>query len=358
VNTNEFHRIDTNIATNGSFEEGIDPAGTADAPVGGTALSALSRNIRGWNIGGNGVDYIGGLWSAADGKRSIDLNAALPGNISQRVNTVVGDLYEVVFALAGNTEGQPTVKTMTVQATGSNEMEYSVDTTGKTGKSMGWSDKVYEFVATSKTTTISFTSTTTQKNSDGLSPFGPTLDNVRIYRWAPKDLIVNGSFEEGVDPGGTGNIRVGGTNLTTGSSAVSQWNVGLNIDYIGTLWKAADGNRSVDLSGSGPGSVSQSVPTEVGGMYEVQFMFAGNPQGNDKPEIPKVKTMDVEVSGALKERTFEFDTTNTSDQAMGWREEKFNFSATSTTTTLTFSGKTPGAYGPTLDNVRMYRLLN
>ena len=59
--------------------------------------------VTGWTVGGNGIDYVGSLWDAADGDgHSIDLNSWGPGSVSQTVDTVAGQTYNVTFAMSGN----------------------------------------------------------------------------------------------------------------------------------------------------------------------------------------------------------------------------------------------------------------
>lgn len=59
---------------------------------------------------------------------------------------------------------------------------------------------------------------------------------------AEANLLTNGSFETGPNPGSF-------TNFAAGSTAITGWTVSTpgNIDYIGSLWVAANGSRSLDL---------------------------------------------------------------------------------------------------------------
>jgi len=70
---------------------------------------------------------------------------------------------------------------------------------------------------------------------------------------AQATLISNGSFELGPDPGTF-------TTLNGGNTSITGWTVGgSSIDYIGTYWVAADGNRSLDMNGLNIGSISQTI---------------------------------------------------------------------------------------------------
>ncbi len=53
-----------------------------------------------------------------------------------------------------------------------------------------------------------------------------------------------------------------------------------SVDYIGGHWNAADGLRSVDLDGTGPGSIrSDPITTAVGQSYTVSFQYSANSDG-------------------------------------------------------------------------------
>jgi choice-of-anchor C domain-containing protein len=153
-------------------------------------------------------------------------------------------------------------------------------------------------------------------------------------------LIINGGFETGtVDPG------TQYLNLPTSSIAIDGWLVASgDVNYLGTLYQASEGTKSVDLNGDGPGSISQSFSTVLGSIYVVLFDLAGNPDGT-----PVVKTL--EVSAAGQSQQYLFDTTGHNSGQMGWTPQVFQFTATDTTTTLQFASLSTGPWGPTVDNV-------
>ena len=97
--------------------------------------------------------------------------------------------------------------------------------------------------------------------------------------YASTNLISNGSFELGTDPGGSFiTEHVGGTDIT-------DWSVlAENVDYIGGYWQAADGSRSIDLSGYfANGVISQTINTVAGQTYSLTFDVSANPDlGNPK----------------------------------------------------------------------------
>lgn len=170
-----------NLITNGSFENGvpIPPGNLTTTPIGGflSLFSGDSTSITGWTVGGNStpaVDYISTLWDAADGVRSIDLNGAGPGSISQVITTVIGETYQVTFDLAGNyTDLSVNPKVLRVSTAPGTFADFDFDASGKSANNMGWVQKSWSFVATSTSTTIQFAGI-------NLTGAGPALDNVSV----------------------------------------------------------------------------------------------------------------------------------------------------------------------------------
>lgn len=158
----------------------------------------------------------------------------------------------------------------------------------------------------------------------------------------PKNLIVNGSFEEGPDPGQWREIDVG-------PIGVRGWVVTGKIDVIGTFWKAAHGNRSLDLNGpanAGPGGLKQTISTQPGKTYYVVFSLAGNLFAG-----PAVKGLEVRAAGQSK--SFSFDTTGRGGNDMGWAVQSWEFKADTAESTLEFISTVTekGGAGPALDHV-------
>lgn len=156
-------------------------------------------------------------------------------------------------------------------------------------------------------------------------------------------LILNGSFETGINPPVSGFQT-----LNAGSTSLSGWTIGgLSIDWIGDYWQPQAGSRSIDLAGNSFGWISQTFDTIAGTPYRVSFFMAGNPDGGDFIK-------DLFVSAAGGSQAYTFDVTGKTRAAMGWQEKVFDFTADSSLTTLTFlslEGTSP--YGPALDNVRV-----
>ena len=135
-------------------------------------LSAGDTSITGWTVGGAGIDLINTYWVPAEGSFSLDLSGLNAGSISQTFDTTIGAGYSVTFDMAGNTDGGNVVKMMDVSAAGDTGL-YSFDTTGKSDINMGWTLETFFFIATSSSTTLTFTSLEDD-------PYGPALDDVMV----------------------------------------------------------------------------------------------------------------------------------------------------------------------------------
>ena len=172
----------TNLINNGSFEIGINPGATF------IRLNQVSTGIDNWTITGPGpnIDYIGNLWEASDGRRSIDLDGQIgsAGGIQQTFNTTIGQEYLVTFDLAGNPFRGPQIKQMRVEAAGQFS-DFTFDITGKSVNNMGWTSESWNFTANELQTTLQFTSLTG-------SGWGPALDNVNVVP-VPEPLTILGS---------------------------------------------------------------------------------------------------------------------------------------------------------------------
>jgi choice-of-anchor C domain-containing protein len=153
--------------------------------------------------------------------------------------------------------------------------------------------------------------------------------------------LVNGSFELGTDPG------AGFTSEAAGSSAITGWTVGgFGVDYIGGYWMASDGVRSIDLSGTSSGSLSQTFATTVGTDYTVTFDLSGNPDGGTGTKLALTT-----ISGSLPQLSTYTVTAANSRANMNWQTYSYTFTAFAAQSTLTFASFEYSPYGPALDNV-------
>jgi len=176
---------------------------------------------------------------------------------------------------------------------------------------------------------------------------------VKIKHDPGPNLIHNGDFEIGVDPGKF-------IWLNPGSQEIDSWQiVDGQIDYVGFAWSAASGERSIDLNGSpGKGSITQTINTEPGVHYEVTFYLAGNPMGNKSAADPiKYMRLELRAGNELTGRVFTFDTSAIDPSKIEWSKKQFSFHATEENTVLIFkSAGESNPWGPLIDNVAVHRL--
>jgi choice-of-anchor C domain-containing protein len=153
--------------------------------------------------------------------------------------------------------------------------------------------------------------------------------------------VVNGSFENGQDPG------VSWLFLSSGSNVMDGWLVSFGtVEYIGGWWQASDGVRSIDMNGNTRGQISQSIVTTPGETYDM----SGNPDGP-----PVLKQLTVTADGG-QAQSFSYDTSlaGTTRADMRWETKKYTFTATGSITLLAFTSDVEGwVFGPALDNVRL-----
>ena len=157
------------LVTNGSFEDGPD----VDRWM---ALDVKSTEIKGWTVTRGQIDYIGpDHWTAADGKRSLDLHGSPGlGGVKQTLKTEKGKTYTVLFKLASTPHAKPLEKGVWVEAGGSKK-KFTFDAKGKTTDNMGWEKMEWEFTAAGDETELEiYSAETTDENC------GPALDAVSV----------------------------------------------------------------------------------------------------------------------------------------------------------------------------------
>jgi hypothetical protein len=163
-------------------------------------------------------------------------------------------------------------------------------------------------------------------------------------------LVTNGSFESGTYTLGSD----GGADLAPASTAITGWTVISN--HVAPLGAgniygivAQNGGVSLDLQGysdSAPyGGVSQVISTTVGDQYDLSFWIGVNNSRSDSV-APAGVTASADATAA---QTF----TNTSTlSGQQWEKFDYDFTATSSATTLTLLGaSTAGGAYIGLDNV-------
>jgi choice-of-anchor C domain-containing protein len=161
----------------------------------------------------------------------------------------------------------------------------------------------------------------------------------------PVNLLINGSFE-------TGPTILSGTyrTLGSGSTSIAGWVVtGSSIDYINQTYRPPDGIRSVDLDGAfSTGGIRQTFATTPGAQYTVTFYLSGS-----YGYPPPVKGVRVTVAGFVQDYAIPTQPTLAD---LRWEPFSFVFTATSSSSTLTFTSLSPSgnSWGAFLDHVSVY----
>jgi hypothetical protein len=165
------------------------------------------------------------------------------------------------------------------------------------------------------------------------------------------NLIINGSFESPIVP------TAFYTNFPSGSTAIAGWTVvgvdsavvDRNFQNGGITFQSQDGNQWLDLAGitsnSMSSGVTQTIATTVDQNYEVSFYVGSATNGS----IYFPATVRLSISGGAPVSYFNPSMPTT---LLDWRRFAVSFTATATTTMLTFfNGSASNNYLSGLDNV-------
>lgn len=180
-----------NLISDGNFSLGVSSSGTytVGETLGDgawTVTTGLETNVPGYS--GIDLSYNSGDWQAPpSGGSSVDLDAYYPGGVTQTFATTAGDDYWVSFYLAGNPSNANNpnpIKQLQVTAESTTE-DYSFDTSSTTTTNMGYVLEAFQFVATSDTTTLTFTSLDPSTQASG-----PVIGGVDVEAPEPASLAL------------------------------------------------------------------------------------------------------------------------------------------------------------------------
>lgn len=127
-----------------------------------------------------------------------------------------------------------------------------------------------------------------------------------------------------------------------------------NIDLVwtyGTDWAAQEGDFSIDLNGTEPGSIWQTFDTTQGTRYDVDFWAAGNFYGGALGDKTANVLIDENLAYSFR---IQFPGEPWSGHPdPGWTRYGFSFLATSSSTTLSFVSTTTNTtcFGLALDSI-------
>ncbi len=350
VTVGEF--VEPNLVVNGSFEA----PGSPDIPYNGIGSYGVGNaSLSNWTISGSDVWLIDS-WNrfgaeantvAADGDQYLQLEDAGTGaaTISQDITTEVGATYRLTFGYSGVDTTTHSV-VLAYSAGGSNQ-----SVTYNTGTPMlAWQTETFEFQATATTTSISFTG-----QSVGAGFYGIGIDDVSVVKITEPNLIVNGSFETpDATAGSFSQLAAGNTSLTGWSIAdagqkaatggvvvMDHWDTGQGAEPNTSA--PSDGDQFLQLqhSSGDAGIISQTFATEVGANYQLEFDYSAVDFG------ARSSTITYDVGGPDQTVVFTSQAGQTA-----WATESYQFTATATTTTLSFKGDHfSGFWGVSIDDV-------
>jgi len=157
-----------NLVVNGGFE--------ASGPIAAwRSLGAGSAAVPGWHVTSGTGALVGGFWRANSGSNSLEVGSPGAGAVAQTIATVPGRRYRLSFALAGNPDGPPRVKTLVVTA-GATTRTFTFDVAGRSRAAMGWANESLGFAAPGTATTIRFA----RLDGGASAWFGPAIDDVSV----------------------------------------------------------------------------------------------------------------------------------------------------------------------------------
>jgi choice-of-anchor C domain-containing protein len=163
------------------------------------------------------------------------------------------------------------------------------------------------------------------------------------------NLVVNGDFSRPVQQKGSYE------DFSSSDQKIPGWTVGgdsvdlMSSTYFTLPSASSSGSQAVDLSGSAPGSLTQTISTTPGTNYTLTWYEAGNPNGGQA-----VKVMTVSWDKTLKAYPAS-STRGRSDTNMGWSLKSQTVVATSAQSVLVLADATAdqSAYGPVITDVSL-----
>ncbi len=165
-----------------------------------------------------------------------------------------------------------------------------------------------------------------------------------------QDIVSDGAFTEAGSAAGNPTYYADGSGA---GSVLGGWTVtNESVDYIGNIDSPPLGGNAIDLAGDWPGAIEQTLTTEVGRQYQVDFFLTGNFTGGAEA----VKMLRASAAG----ESFDFAVTQPAgwdfiSNAL-WEGHSFTFTADSTSTDLSFASLNSDAWGALIANVRVIEI--
>jgi len=136
---------------------------------------------------------------------------------------------------------------------------------------------------------------------------------------------------------------------TSYGTEIPSWNiVSGSVDVVySAYWQANDGSWSIDMAGDSDGTLTQSFDTTAGNEYHVSFALSGNPEGG-----PQTKTLNVGASGSpVQTYSYTVNFQHNPIPNMNYAQESYVFTASSSSSAITFQSVGDQAWGPVIDTV-------
>jgi choice-of-anchor C domain-containing protein len=164
---------------------------------------------------------------------------------------------------------------------------------------------------------------------------------VAVARAGATEMLINGGFESGPTIPAT----PGTQSVPPGSTALDGWSVvgGAITIVTDTYFQPQAGSRSLALSATGPGGISQTFATSTGAPYRLRFWLSGEPF-----TTPVVKHLRVQAGSVVHD--YVFDTTPAWHWDMNWTPYMLDFTGTGPTTTVTFTSQDASSSGPAVES--------
>jgi subtilisin-like proprotein convertase family protein/N-acetylneuraminic acid mutarotase len=318
----------------------------------------------------NGYSRFGGGGGAPyESNYYIDLTGFSAGMISTNIistniATTNVSVYKLTFAYAPNPDSiaNGVVPSADILVDGNLLTNFSANI-ANTWADLNWQTTSYVFTAASPSTTLAFQ--TVVEGWGGMLLDGLKLDELGLntnstylvftentnwtttpikfapppFRGGANSDVWHNSFEE-PSPSyiSAPAYFCGGWHLTSGSIDL------LANGYHGST--AYEGNQYIDLNGSTPGTISTNITTIPGQSYRLDFAYARNPDG-----ISSIPTANVSADGSLLGTIVASGVSSWA--SLNWQTMSYVFTATNSSTLLTFESTTPGSSGVLLDAVNL-----
>ncbi|MEM8872833.1 MAG: putative Ig domain-containing protein [Planctomycetota bacterium] len=342
--------------TGGAGDDLLVGGNTTDSPsnlISDSGFIGLSGNydagekVGNWQVESGDINVRGfSSHRAPGGGIGVDLNGqSSPGAISQSFPTVVGETYTVRYAMGMHSHGPVLDRTMDVSAGDNVHSDTYVYESDLGHSNYGWEPRSFSFTATEDVTTLRFASTTPSSQ-------GPHISDVQVFAndsvETAGNLVVDGQFGQ--------DAREDDTDFSAGGM-VGRWDVdGGTVTILGEDWdRTPDGGRALDLSDNpDTPSVSQTITTEPGKTYTLSFALSGN-----FVDVAGTGATVAVTAGDVADTFVYTKPTGYSQTDLKWASHTLTFTATSTTTDISFANNVSGDItGPIIGDIHVYEPVN